>query len=65
MGGIVKMKASVKRIIWAIGWYFVWILDDFRIFLKGESVSNNIYQFIMLMIWIIPLLLFKDDKERK
>ena len=60
-----KLTASVKRIVWAIGWYLVWTFNDLMLVLKDGSAGNMFYQVVMFLIWLIPLLLFKDDKERK
>lgn len=62
------MKASLKRIIWALGWQICWTFNDIYLFIKNGNItsnSNNTYQWFMLLVWIIPLLYFKDDKENK
>lgn len=59
------VTASMKRIIWGIGWYLVWILNDFIIFLTKQNIGNIFYQFFMLFVWVIPLFFFKDDKIGK
>ena len=58
------MKASVKRIIWALGWFFLWTIDTFVSFYVGYE-PHIVDSFAMLAIWIIPLFLFEDDKEVK
>jgi hypothetical protein len=57
------MNASVKRIIWALGWYALWLVNDYLSFLQdghSPTTSNGLF---MLAIWIVPLILFKDDKK--
>ena len=58
-----KLTASVKRIIWAMGWYLMWILDDYFIYLREGHPGGNIYQTLMFLILIIPLFIFKDDRK--
>lgn len=58
------MKASVKRIIWAIGWYAVWLFNDFLLVLRGKNPDTLFYELVMFAIWLIPLLSFKDDEEK-
>jgi hypothetical protein len=59
------MRASHKRLIWAFGWFLLWLIQDYLQFLEtgeGFSATGNT---INLLIWIIPLFFFEDDKEKK
>jgi len=60
-----KLTASVKRIVWAIGWYTIWIINDYLIYLREGQEGGPIYQVLMLFILVIPLIFFKDDKEKR
>lgn len=60
------MRASVKRLVWALGWYLLWIFNDLVLIVgNSETVQNPYYQFSMFFIWIVPLLLFRDDKPQR
>ena len=59
------VTASMKRIIWAIGWYTVWTIDEIRMNYFNIQEELVVYELIMLSILIIPLLLFEDDIMRK
>lgn len=59
------MKASVKRIIWALGWPIVWLFNDVVVLMWKGRPANDITQLVMSFIWVIPLIFFKDDKERR
>ncbi len=53
----------MKRIIWALGFLFLWTLNDFLLVYSNDiAVDNMVYQIGMFLIWIIPLFRFKDDK---
>lgn len=55
---------SMKRIIWGLGYMFIWTLTDFYYLSKyGLNYKFQLsIAFIHLAILIIPLFLFKDDK---
>jgi len=57
------MNASLKKIIWAIGWYLTWAIDNYLLYLENGKVGRTSYQLVMLMIWIIPLIFLKDDER--
>lgn len=61
------VTASMKKIIWALGYMFIWVLQDFYYLLKyGGSFDNQLpIAFISLAILLIPLFLFKDDPISK
>ncbi len=61
------MRAWAKRMIWFFGLSMLEILDNFTYFIvKGEPFEYTInVALIMLGIYIIPLIVMKDDKEVK
>lgn len=57
------MKASLKRIIWGIGWSISWTLNDFVVYYSKGNPLEISYILLMFSIWVIPLIWFKDDKK--
>jgi len=58
------MRKSLKRIIWALGWYFVWCCNDFTLYYSGKD-TTILDSIVMFLIWIIPLFVFEDDEKLK
>jgi len=59
------VTTSMKRIIWGLGWMFLWVLQDF-FYLKAYPMgfkTEEIVALMNLMILLIPLMIFKDDPE--
>lgn len=59
------MKASLKRIIWGLGWYTVYMIDSNWSYSLGAEAPTNGAIIVFLLVWILPLLAFKDDAEGK
>ena len=57
---------SMKRIIWSLGWMFIWALQDFYLLMAYPSGYEGEMSvgFVSLLILVIPLFVFKDDKPQ-
>ena len=57
------VTASMKRIIWGLGYMFIWVINDFYHLAEyGINYENQgAIALINLAILIIPLFVFKDD----
>jgi len=65
----VRMFASTKRLIWALGFWVAWdisrlveyLIEARPDFTPEESALRTIS---FLLIWLVPLFFFKDDKKQ-
>ena len=59
------MRASIKRLIWALGYPIMSSIGEFVSYYGGKVYSSYTveYAFISLWLWFVPLLFFKDDKN--
>lgn len=59
--------ASMKRIIWSIGFMLVWAVNDIMLTLRYPLgyPYEDIYQIMMFIILLIPLLFFENDNDKK
>jgi hypothetical protein len=54
-------SASMKRIIWGIGFMAVWAFNDSMLVSAYGNTGSISYQLTMLATLVIPLFIFKDD----
>ncbi len=60
------MLASHKRLIWGLGFPIVLSIMDFASYYGGKVYNpSNPSDFTALLLWVVPLFIFGDDKIRK